>query len=295
MESKLTFGLFLQKYGNDDACLEKLLSLKYPNGVYCEKCQKVTRFTKVKSRPVYQCSCGYQISPLSGTIFEKTTTPLQYWFYVIFVMSNTRSGISAKQIQREIGVTYKTAWRMCHQVRILMAETGGGLLTGTVEVDETYVGGKGKNRRNVWSDGFEKPKEALMGMVQREGKVYIKHISNTGKWTLLDQIKNNIDPKARILTDEYKSYYHLFKFGYNHESVNHHQGEYVRNDIHTQNIENVWSHLKRGLTGVYRVVSKKYLQAYADEYAFRYNHRKENTPMFDLLLNQVVQVKLLKV
>lgn len=145
MEEKFNLGTFLKKYHNDDACLEHLKSLKYPQGVFCDKCQAIKNFSKIKDRPVYQCSCGYQISPLASTIFEKSTTPLQYWFYAIFLMSVTRSGISAKQLQRELGVTYKTAWRMFKQIRLLMANTSNNgnidLLDGTVEVDETFIGG----------------------------------------------------------------------------------------------------------------------------------------------------------
>lgn len=292
MKGKFTLGLFLQKYSNDESCLAQVFKLKYPDGVFCDKCQKTTNFTKITNRFAYQCSCGYQIYPLAGTIFEKTTTPLQYWFYAMFLISNTRSGVSAKQLQRELGVTYKTAWRMFKQIRMLMAETGGGLLTGDVEIDETFVGGKGKNRKYVWSDGFEKPKEVLMGMLERGGKVYIKHIPNTGKYTLLNQIKENVDPKARIHTDEYSGYKNIHKYGYlNHQTINHGTHEYARGDVYTQNIENVWSHFKRGITGVYRIVSKKYLQAYADEYAFRYNRRKNQSQMFELLLAQVANVQ----
>lgn len=298
MNDKFTLGSFLKQYKDDEACLEHIKVIRYPQGIFCEKCQKITNFTKIKNRPVYQCSYGYQISPLAGTIFEKTTTPLQYWFYAIFIMSVTRSGVSAKQLQRELGVTYKTAWRMFKQIRMLMSdnssniENGGNPLDGLVEVDETFVGGKGKNRKNQWVQGVEgKEKQILMGMVQREGKVYIKHIPNTGKWTLLKQIQDNISPKARIFTDEYRGYIQLSYRGYEHDSVNHSIKEYVKGEVHTQNIENIWSHLKRGIFGVYRVVSAKYLQAYADEYAFRYNYRKLDGGMFDILLSQIAQVK----
>lgn len=149
MKDKFSLGSFLKKYKNDEACLEHIKEIKYPSGISCEKCKAVKDFSKVKNRPVYECSCGYQISPLAGTIFEKTTTPLQYWFYAIFIMSVTRSGVSAKQLQRELGVTYKTAWRIFKQIRILMANTDSGLLNGTVEVDETFIGGKGMNRVNI--------------------------------------------------------------------------------------------------------------------------------------------------
>lgn len=248
---------------------------------------------------VYQCSCGYQISPLAGTVFEKTTTPLQYWFYAIFLMTNTRSGVSAKQLQRELGVTYKTAWRIFKQIRILMANANnsGGLLDGTVEVDETFIGGKGANRR--FKPNFNLiPKQVVMGMVQRnmEGKggnkAYLKHIPNTGKWSLLKQIKNNVDPQARVITDEYYGYTQLKYHGYKHQFVKH-KDTYVVGDIYTQNVEGLWSIVKRGIYGVYRVVSKKYLQAYIDEYSWRYNNRKYEDQMFERLLKEVASVKVI--
>lgn len=144
MKDKFNPGIFLKQYKDDEACLEHIKEIKYPDGVFCDKCHKITNFTKIKDRPAYQCSCGYQISPLAGTIFEKTTTSLQYWFYAIFIMSVTRSGVSAKQLQRELGVTYKTAWRMFKQIRMLMASANnrnGGKLDGIVGVDETFTGG----------------------------------------------------------------------------------------------------------------------------------------------------------
>jgi transposase-like protein len=208
-------------------------------------------------------------------------------------MVQTRAGVSAKQLQREIGCTYKTAWRIAKQIRMLMAETGSNSLTGIVEIDETYVGGKAKNRKDSWGNGIA-DKEVLMGMVEREGKAYIRHIPNSGKWTLLQQIQKNVDPKARIMTDEWRGYTQLKKLGFKHKSVNHRAGQYRLGDVYTQNIENVWSHLKRGIFGVYRHVSAKYLQAYADEFAWRYNQRNHSGRMFDVLLRQVAEVKLVK-
>lgn len=230
MRVKFSLGEFLRKYNNEDACIEKVLNVKFPNGTLCNnpKCkffEKVSKLYKIKGRMVYQCSCGYQISPLAGTVFEKTTTPLQYWFYAIFLMTNTRSGVSAKQLQRELGVTYKTAWRIFKQIRTLMANSNGG------------------------------------------NKAYLKHIPNTGKWALLKQIKDNVDPTARVITDEYYGYTQLKYHGYGHDFVKH-KDTYVVGDIYTQNVEGLWSIVKRGIYGVYRVVSKKYLQAYIDEYSW---------------------------
>ncbi len=241
----------------------------------------------------YACEfCGTHIAPLSGTVFEKSTTPLRLWFYAMFLMINTRSGISAKQLQRELGVTYKTAWRMFKQIRILMADTDISLLDGTVEIDETFIGGKGWNRRYV-PHFNEKPKEVVMGMIKRNGKAYLKHIENTGKWALIEQIDKHVSPKARIVTDQYAGYIQLKKRGFRHDVVNHNVTYVTKGDIHTQNAENVWSILKRGIYGVYRHVSKKYLQAYVDEYAFRYNYRKSNEKMFDVLLSRISSVRMI--
>ncbi len=285
-----SLGTFLLKYKNDDACLEHIKNIRFPQGIGCANCRTITKFTKVKGRPVYQCSCGYQVSPLANTIFEKTTTPLQYWFYAMFIMTATRSGISAKQLQRELGVTYKTAWRMMKQIRLLMANIDYIPMRGIVEIDESYFGGKPSNRKFKVAG---KGKEAVMGMVEREGKAYIKHIPNTYGYTLLGVIKKKIDPRARIMSDELPTYNHLRKMGYVHSKINHSK-RYVLADIHTQNIESMWSNIKRGVYGVYRHVSREYLQTYLDEYSWRFNHRQNPSGMFDLLLSEIAEVTAIK-
>ena len=204
-------------------------------------------------------------------------------------MIKTRSGISAKQLERELGVSYKTAHRMFKMIRLLMQEQPT-LLEGNVEVDETFVGGKGRNRATK-PHFNEIPKEVVWGAVQRGGKVYAKHVANTGKWTLLEQIQQNVDKNATIMTDNWRGYDQLSKYGYNHFAVNHGVSEYVRGEIHTNTIEGVWSQLKRGITGVYRHVSKEYLQDYVNEFTFRYNYRHLENGMFDLLFSRVSVVK----
>lgn len=292
---RFTISQFLARFSNDDACLEEIKNIRWPDGLIpCGKCGKDTKHYKLKGRTAYSCEfCRSQVFPLAGTIFDKSTTPLKLWFYAMYLMAQTRAGISAKQLQRELGTTYKTAWRIFKQIRTLMADTNGSPLNGIVEVDETFVGGKATNRKTKFLDG-QKPKEIVMGMIQRGGHAYFKHIPNTGKWTLLNQIKENVSPRATIYSDEYGGYYHLPKFGYRHESVNH-LLEMVKGEVHTQNIENFWSHLKRGITGVYRVVSKKYLQAYVDEYAFRYNNRWASGQMFNLILKQVPETRMIRI
>lgn len=234
----------------------------------------------------YSCGiCRTQVYPLAGTIFHKTTTPLRIWFYVMWVMIKTRSGISARQIMRETGVTYKCAFRMCHQLRKLMADDGDPL-KGITESDETYIGGKGINKRFV-PDFAEKQKEIVMGILERGGKIHLRHIPNTGKWTMLKHIKENVKTDATIYTDQLPAYTQLKYHGYNHSSVNHKETYVIKGtDIHTNSIEGFWSIFKRGVEGVYTHISPKYLQNYADEYGFRYGNRNIGDGMFYEMLKQ---------
>lgn len=289
MQGSFTLATFFRKFKTSDKCLEYLKDIIYPNGIFCKNCKTVTKFYKIKGRKVYQCFCGFQISPLSQTIFKNSSTRLQYWFYAIFVMSVTRSGVSAKQLQRELGISYPTAWRMFKLIRTLMKNKNDLILNGTVEIDETFIGGKGYNRGKIWWANWEDhPKQIVMGLVERNGRAYVKHIPNTGKYTLLKQIKDHVDPKAHIMTDDYYGYTQLKYHGYKHGHVRHSK-KYVDGNIYVNNVEGLWSHMKRGLTGVYRHVSPKYLQSYADEYAFRYSHRKEPEKMFEILLNEAIK------
>jgi transposase-like protein len=283
---QFTYSSFLKRFSTEEKCLEEIKNLRFPNGITCPKCKKVTNFYKLKRRKAYSCEfCRTQVYPLKDSIFEKTTTPLQYWLYVMYSMIQTKAGMSAKQIQRELGVTYKTAWRMAHQIRKLMNENDGGKLGGDVEIDETYIGGKGINRAKTWH-GNEKLKEPVMGLVQRNGKAIMTRMDGFGKPSYLEPIKQYVSPKARLFTDENHCYYQLKKEGFNHYSINHKEHFRV-GEVHTQNAENLWSHLKRGIYGTYRHVSPKHLQKYVDEFAYRYNHRKEKGAMFNVLLSQL--------
>lgn len=283
---RFTLSRFMKEFDTDEKCFGYLIKLKYPDGIYCPRCETITNFTKIKSRPVIQCSCGHQISPLVGTIFEKSRTRLVSWFYAFFLMSKTRTGISAKQLERELGVSYKCAWRMFKQIRLLMGQLDGGVLDGIVEVDETYIGGKGKHRK--YQTFFEDQKEIVMGMIERNGRVVMRKIPNTGKYTLLNQIRENVHPDAGVITDQLAAYKILFSKGYRHESVNHSERFVEVGGIYTQTIESQWSNLKKGIYGVYRNVSPKYLQQYCNEFAWRYNHR--HMDMFLPLLSEVVKV-----
>jgi len=288
--AKFTYKDFNNKFPNDDACLEFIFKQVYPNGVTCPKCQKVTKYYKRAGVRVYACEfCGYSVSPTAGTIFHKSSTSLRSWFHAMFLMSSTRCGISAKQLERETGVTYKTAWRMFKQIRTLLGETGK--LKGEVELDETYVGGKAINmhasKRAKLSGRGTADKTPVFGAVERKGKVVAIKVPNVDRVTLMPQVVKIVTPNATIYTDEMGAYTPLADKGYNHQIVNHSQHVYARGVVHTNTIEGFWSLVKRGIGGVYHSVSPKYLQSYVNEYSFRYNHRDSETPMFQHFLNRI--------
>src|SRR5579863_7696202 len=202
-ELRFTLRDFFDKFPTDDDCLEYLKEKRYPGGVtHCEKCQQERKHHRVTGRPAYACDyCGKMISPMAGTIFEKSSTPLKTWFYAMYLMGSTRCGISAKQIQRETGVTYKTAWRMFRQVRSLLSEPDLRLEGSTVEVDETYVGGVRKYGRGRPMRGDTK-KTPVIGLVERGGRAYAKVIKNAKSKTLLSIVRKRVIPGSVVYTDE---------------------------------------------------------------------------------------------
>jgi transposase-like protein len=281
--AKFTKIDFDKKFPDNDACLEWLVNHLYPNGIECPVCKKVTKFAKLHKRPVYACDiCRHQVSPLANTIFHKSPTPLKVWFEAIFEVTNTRTGYSAKALQRKTGVTYKTAWRMFKQIRTMLDENHN-LFTNEVEVDETYVGGKRPGKRGRGASG----KTAVIGIVQRQGKVTTNVVTDTKRSTVMPLITKNVAQKTIVYTDEYPIYDTVEDNGFTHKRCNHSIGEYVVGDAHTNTIEGFWSLVKRGISGVYHAVSPKYLQSYLNEYEFRYNHRKDVQPMFVTVLNQI--------
>ena len=280
---KFTIKDLDKRFPNDNVCLEWIKNHRWPQGIECPVCQKVTKHHKLTNRPCYNCDyCNHQVYPTAGTIFHKSATPLRTWFEVIHRMASTRCGISAKQIERETGVTYKTAWRMFKQVRTLLGETNP-IFTGEVEVDETYIGGVRHGKRGRGAEG----KVAVIGIVQRQGRVMATAVPDVKRSTIVPFVTKNISPDAVLYTDEFPSYDHITRFGYKHKRIQHSAKVYVAGQIHTNNIENFWSLVKRGISGVYHAVSPKYLQSYLNEYTFRYNHRNDETPMFELFLNQI--------
>lgn len=275
---------FNEMFPTSDHCLDYLWQMHY-TGSPCHRCGLYDSFHKLPNRPAYQCECGNQLYPLANTPFHKSTTDLRTWFLAVFFMTNTRSGMSAMQFQRISGVTYKTAWRIFKQVRLMMTDDND-LLSGTVEVDEAYIGGKGYNRKSLHSS--ERNKQVLFGMLERGGKVKAKHVKSSGSRALLPEIQQNIEPNSQIYSDEYIAYKKLPTLGYKHGTVHHASLQFRKGMAYTQGIENFWSQFKRGIYGVYRHCDPQYLQHYANEYAFRYSNRKSATPMFDLVLKRLL-------
>ena len=288
-ELRYTISQFHDEFPTDDACLEYLKEERWPGGITeCAKCGVERKHYRVKGRTAYACDhCGHHIYPLAGSIFEKTTTPLRTWFYAIYLMGSTRCGISAKQIQRETGVTYKTAWRIFHQVRKLLSD-GEQLEGATVEMDETYMGGKARRKGRPHRN--DKRNRCVIGMVERGHGGRVRAIVSTDGATrraLHGLAKEHIMPESTIFTDEWTAYEGLDKLGYRHKRINHSAGVYVVGTTHTNTIEGFWSLVKRGIGGVYHSVSAKHLQSYLDEYSFRYNRRHMGNHQFCAILRRV--------
>lgn len=265
---RYTLKDFQKQYPNDDVCLEAVFQDRFGKVKDCPKCGVVnTKFYRVKKRQCYACMhCGYQLHPLANIIFRKTTTPLTSWFYAIYLFSVSKNGVSAKELERHLGVTYKTAWRMATQIRKLMAQENEKL-SGSVEVDETYIGGK-----HTMAQGRSK-KEVVFGVVERYGRASAHQVKSAGSRVLLPIIEANVEVGASIHSDEYRAYNTLKRRGYTHTTVNHSTLEYVRGNAHTNTIEGFWSQLKRSLDGTYHAVSPKYLQSYLNQFVFYYNFR----------------------
>jgi transposase-like protein len=289
---KYTIKDFNREFPDDAACLEFIKNSRWPDGIRCAKCDAITSHHRIEGRKVYSCAhCGSHVSPTAGTIFHKSSTSLRTWFYAMFLMASTRTGISAKQLERETGVTYKTAWRMFTQIRKLMAQEDGLQLFGDVEVDETYIGGKEKNKhanKKLRAGRGPVGKTTVVGIVEREGPAVVKVQPDNSGATLTTMIQDHVHPKrAIVFTDEFAGYNRLSSLGYAHETVQHRARQYVNGRAHTNNIEGFWGNTKRGIDGVHHVVTPKYLQGYLDSYVFRYNHRSDEVPMFQTLMDQV--------
>ena len=274
-----TLRQFQDQFPTEEICLDHLMRTRFGIQHDCGSCGREAKFYRVKARRSYACEwCGYQVFPTSGTPFDRTRTPLRDWFYVMFLFTTTRNGVAAKRVERELGVTYKTAWRMCHQIRAYMALLdGNGPLGGPgkhVEIDETFIG------------GFRAPKTVVMGISERGGDVMTHVVPNQRKATLTPIIDANVIPGGAVHTDELRSYLGLHQRGHRHMTVNHRAHEYVGfQGASTNGIEGFWSQLKRGINGTHIHVSPKHLPNYLGEFEYRHNMRAVPHLMLDRMMH----------
>ncbi len=285
-ESQMTYSRFLQLFPDNDACLEYLRGRFFADGSECPGCGKASKYFRIKSRAAYSCMyCRHQVYPTAGTIFHKSTVSLQLWFYAIYLMSSTRCGISAKQLEREIGVTYKTAHRMFKQIRTLMTDQGP--LSGKVEVDESAGGGKTRRGQRGTGHLRKSYRPTMVAMVERGGRIKATVAPNRGSVALGHLVRTHVLPSAMLFTDEWGGYTRVGREYKVHRRVNHLANVYVDGDTHTQTVEGFWGLFKNGVRGVYHAVSTTYLQNYLDEFSFRYNRRDGRDPIFWAILGRV--------
>jgi transposase len=295
-DSRMTFTEFLQRFPDNDACLDYLKARFYPNGTPCPKCEKPSRFHRIKGRSAYSCQyCGHHVYPTAGTIFHKSTTSLQLWFWAIYLVASSKCGISAKQLGREIGVTYKTSWRMLKQIRLLLGQDAEPL-SGDVEVDETFLTGRLResDRRRREKDGvnrftpayIEKPGKMVVAAVERHGRVRASVAPDRTKPTLHGKIREFVLPESMIFTDEHALYVGIDREYRGHKRVRHKARIYVDGDAGTQNVESFFALFKNSVRGAHHNISAKYLPNYLDEYTFRWNHRKDEGSTFWAILDR---------
>jgi len=275
-----TVQQFFKQFPDDDACLDHLMRTRFGDKLDCPKCGKHGKFHRVKARPVYECQwCGHHLHPMVGTPFEKSRTPLQKWFYAIYLFTTTRSGVSAKELQRQLGVTYKCAWRMGHEIRKYMsAVDGDNELSGEVEVDEVYIGGKRALDQRMSN------KTVVLGMLQRDGEVQTQVIPDAKTKTVFPILNEQIAKGSSVYTDQSHTYRNLSAQGYAHEKVDHGRKGWARGKVSTNSLESYWARLQNSIKGTHVHVSAKYMDLYCDEFEYRFNMRKVPHLMFDRLL-----------
>jgi transposase-like protein len=282
MEGAMNLPKLVEDFSSEERCRAYLEELRWPDGPECPRCEEPTTISKLSSRNQYECdSCKYQFSVTAGTLFHDSHLPLWKWFLAVYLMGESKKGISAKQLQRMLKVSYKAAWYLSHRIRDAMGDDEQPLLKGTVEVDETYMGGK----RKGYGAGYRGNKVVIAGAIERGGEIRLRLVPNSRKKNLDGFIKSTVsDETENIYTDELKSYNDIGDENTKHETVEHSKDEYVRGDVHTNTVESAWSLLKRSVVGTYHQISVKHLPAYLDEMEFRFN-RRDNPYLFrDTLL-----------
>lgn len=290
MSKQMNLAQMIERFGNEDKCYEYLESVRWPDGVQCPRCESM-RVSPIKDRRQYVCDdCVYHFSVRVGTIFHDSKLPLWKWFLAAYMISHAKKGISANHLKTVIGVSYKTAWFLSHRIRAAMKMNAGDtLLRGIVEVDETYVGGKvsGKGR------AYKGNKAIVVGALQRGGKVRLGVIADRSRKSLHAFIAKNVDDETeKIFTDDWEAYKGIADEDTLHMTVNHSDEEYVRGEVHTNSIENIWALLKRAIMGSYHHLSHKHLPAYLEEIAFKFNNRENPYIFRDTILGLIASQNL---
>lgn len=284
----VTVREFFKQFPDDESCLQHIFECRFGQGYECPKCEKATKWHRIKAERAYSCQyCGHHLHPTVGTPFEKSRTPLQLWFYAIYMFTTTRNGVSAKELQRQLGVTYKTAWRMGHEIREHMGDVDNldfDKLKGHVEIDETYIGGKS-------TYPIKKKKAVVMGMVERNGDIHTQLVPDAKSKSLLPVVLERVEQGTRVSTDEAHTYKSLPGMGYKHGYVKHGMEQWVKGDVHTNTLEGYWAHLKKSLDSTHIAVSKKHMPKYLDEFEYRYNTRKRPGQMFPELVSTFLPLK----
>lgn len=281
----------IERFGSEDNCHAYLERLRWPDGLECPRCGGKT-ISRIKERRQFDCDdCRYQFSVRVGTIFHDSKLPLWKWFLATYLICQSKKGISSNQLKRMLGVSYKTAWYLTHRIRAAMKDAEGGkLLSGIVEVDETYVGGKvqGKGR------AYKGNKTLVVGAIQRGGEVRLEVVKDRSRSSLHRFIKEKVDDKTEaIFTDDYEAYKGIEDAKTLHATVKHREKEWVVGEVHTNTVEGVWSLLKRSVIGSYHKLSVKHLPAYLDEMEWRFNNR-DNPYMFRDTMRRLIGAETLR-
>ena len=274
MADTVNLCTLIEQFGSEDRCRDYLEALRWPDAIICPRCES-RKISQIVKRNQFDCdNCRYQFSVTAGTIFNDSHLPLWKWFLCVYLLCESKKGMSANQLKRTLGISYKTAWYLCHRIRAAMKEVNPEPLTGTVEIDETYVGGKGLGKGRGW----QRDKEIVLGIKQRGGELRFFHADDVKSGTLAKFIKENVSESVDVvMTDDWPSYPKAMIAahvnGRKHKTINHSAGIYVDGDITTNGIESAFSLLKRGIIGSWHKVSAKHLSAYLDEMTFRFNNR----------------------
>jgi len=308
-DSRVSLMEFMREFPDDEACLVHVWRTRYSeDGVHaeCPKCEQVRsfkRYATAKRRQAWTCTgCGHHVHPTAGTIFHKSSTSLHLWFYAVYFMASTRCGVSAKQLEREIGCNYKTALRMFHRIREYLMDEDGPQLSGSVEADETYIGPrriKEGERRALSAQGIPnrgpatKDRDVVFAAVERQGRIRVSVIGTSqtqgsNAVAVRAKVSEFVAPRSTLYTDEYGAYAALARY-YDHRTINHSQRVYVSGETHTQTVDGFFALMKNAIRGVHHGVSRQWLQGYCNEYAFRWNYREDGNAMFRRLIENAAR------